>query len=421
MFSRTEHRGPTPAGQRRQGQAHGPIAGCRTLAGLAVALFAATGCGPTDDRIATITRDSGVPEVAKCSPVPFTATDMGLDLYFVIDHSTLLEAREWALLWLGLTQFFAMGTSTSDLEPAEFAGIGVGFALYPAMPEPASCVATCGSPLDCDCLEDVCKCVNARPDFMGICSCREWPASCLTEDYAPTFEIATLREGQHAQAIIRIPAEPNGAPALRPALLGSLRAREEWEDAHPRRRVTQVLISATPSADWACNSRISEIERVLSGQDKPKTYIVAVNDSEQDPDRDYERLALAGRTEFVTRIRLNADTNRPVTPAAQLVDLVRYIREAEGRCEYLVPGGASDYTKLNLTALSGGARFPNVPDSAACERNPQGWYYDPPLPATPTRMIACEGACKTLHGPTGKEKATASIEMGCPTVLDAGP
>jgi hypothetical protein len=342
---------------------------------------------------------------------------MGLDLYFVIDHSTTWDSGEWNLLWLGLTQFFAMGTSNSDLETAEFAGIGVGFGVYPVMPEPQSCVASCGP--DCDCLEDVCNCEFARPNFFGVCECLEWPASCVAEDYTPTFEIAPLREGEHAQAFVRIPAALNGAPALRPALLGSLRAREEWENAHPRKHVTQVLISVAPFPDWACNGRVSEIERILSGPDKPKTYVVAVND--QDQDRDYERLAAAGRTEFVTRIRIDADTNRPMPPTAQLADMVRYIREAEGRCEYLVPAGASDPAKLNLTAESGGALFPNVPDSSACERNPQGWYYDPPLPGRPTRMIACEGACKTLHGPTAKEKATASIQMGCPTVFDAGP
>ncbi|HMI85228.1 MAG TPA: hypothetical protein VK550_14105, partial [Polyangiaceae bacterium] len=235
--------------------------------------------------------------------------------------------------------------------------------------------------------------------------------------YLPSVPIALLRDGGQSEAFPLLPP-PSGWAAVRPALLGSLTMRDEWERAHPRRRVTQVLVGASPlDEDWTCGTRPSDIEKVLSGPDKPKTYVVTVND----PDPDYERLALAGRTEFVTNIPLRPPRppfNTP--PISQFADLIRYIREAEGRCEYLAPSGAVDYDKVNLTAKSGGALFPRVADSAGCARNPQGWYYDPPLPETPTRMIACEGACKTLHGQSGREKATTFVQLGCPTV-DAGP
>jgi hypothetical protein len=134
---------------------------------------------------------------------------------------------------------------------------------------------------------------------------------------------------------------------------------------------------------------------------------------------DYDRLAVAGRTGAATRIRTRPPN---ATPPGAFADLVRKIRATDGRCEYLLPSGTEfDYDKVNLTASSGGAHFPRVKSSQACEENPQGWYYDPPLPAQPTRMIACGGACKTLHGATGEATANATIQLDCPTEFDAGP
>jgi hypothetical protein len=346
----------------------------------------------------------------------FDAQDMGLDLYFIIDHSGSVE-DEWVSLSLGLAEVFKLGVSHPGDEPAEFAGIGVGFGLYPTTPIPQSCIDACASaPQNCDCLR-ACDCEYCRCNPFSVCECREWPTSCDDDEYQPTVTITPLSDGKHKQELEQL-TPPRGLPALRPALLASLRIREEWESAHPRRRITQVLVGASPLEDWACDSDSSEIEEVLGGANTPKTYVVAVNRSS---DTDYDRLALAGRTEFVRRIRISSGGPPSPPPTEVLPELVRSIREAEGRCEYLVPNGTVAYDNLNLAAKSSGALFPRVPDSAACARNPQGWYYDPPLPGRPTRMIACDGACKTLHGPTGREKATVSIQVGCPTVLDAGP
>jgi hypothetical protein len=419
MFSRIETTEPRGVRSTERSRSRKAFVRRGCLTAVAAALLTASGCGPREDLIAKITFDSGAPEVAECVPTVFVSPDMGLDLYFVIDHSSTVD-DEWGALSFGLAEVFNMGVShPGDEQPAEFAGIGVGFGLYPTMLIAQSCADACPPALNCNCLDE-CGCRTARPDFSGVCQCYEWPTSCVDDDYKPTYEIVRLRDGQHARGLTGLP-RPNGSPALRPALVASLRAREEWESTRMRRRITQVLIGASSLEDRECANDNSDIEKVLSGPDKPKTYVVAVNRSS---DMGYDRLAVAGRTEFVTRIPI--DTGRPPfppppSPATRLAELVRYIREAEGRCEYLVPNGTLDYDQLNLTAKSGGALFLRVADSSDCARNPQGWYYEPNLPNRPTRMIACEGACKTLHGPTGRENATALIQRGCPTKLDAGP
>jgi len=383
------------------------IAGPLSALALA-AVLGASSCSASDQRLATITLDANAPEVTPpCVPQIREAHDVGLDLYFVLDHSGNDDSDlfAWnAIAFLGLASVF---------DQIEFRGMGVGFAIYPAFEPPfPGCLEVCGTAPSCGCLER-CGCEDWHDDRqLGFCRCDEWQTSCDEAEYVPSFEIEPLTsEGRHQQALLSIPA-PVGLPTLNPALLGSLRYRNAWEKDHQRRRITQVLVVTAPFT--ICSNRISDSEKVLSGPDKPKTYVVTVG---QDDD-DYDGLAIAGRTGAAIRLEVNTPPRAVPLPQA-LINLVKQIRATDGRCEYLLPANADfDYRKVNFSGTRDGAPLQYVGDVSGCALLPQGWYYDDP--DHPTRILTCEGTCKTLHEPTNPTPSSAFIQLGCPMMSDAG-
>jgi hypothetical protein len=300
----------------------------------------------------------------------------------------------------------------SVFEQLDFRGIGVGFAIYPAFePPPAGCVDLCGPTPQCNCLER-CGCEDWHDDRqLGFCKCDEWQTTCDEAAYVPSFEIEPLAaEGRHQQALLTIPA-PLGPPALSGALLGSLRYRSDWEHTRSRRRITQVLIATAPWNFCSPSGRISDAEKILSGPDKPKTYVVTVDEDSGD----FDRLAVAGRTD--TALRLHTNTKPPAVQLPQaLINLVQQIRATDGRCEYLLPTGSEfDAKKVNFSVTRDGAPLRFVSDASGCDLGAQGWYYDDA--DRPTRILTCEGTCKTLHEKTNP--ASAFIQLGCPTMGNA--
>jgi hypothetical protein len=378
------------------------------LSALALAALLGASCSPSDQRLATITLDANAPEVTlPCVPQIREAHDVGLDLYFVIDHSSGM----WrSITYWNTLAFFGLG---GIFDEPEFKGMGVGFAIYPPYEPIPGCREACGPAPTCECL-NACKCDESHFDpRAGFCRCDQWDTTCDDADYLPTLEIEPLTsEGLHRQKLISIPA-PAGFPAINPALLGSLRYRNAWEMAKPRRRMTQVLIAAAPFA-WCSNNGILDSEKVLRGPDKPKTYVVTVDED----DSDYDRLAIAGRTDAALRLEVNPHQPATALPEA-LLNLVKQIRATDGRCEYLLPRGMTDLDpkKVNLSPTRDGASLPYVGSASGCALAPQGWYYDDP--DHPTRILTCEGTCKTLHD-MSNPTSSAFIQLGCPTGGDAG-
>jgi len=391
----------------------------RWLAGACAAILGASACSERNEILATTARltDAAPQDSGVCKPSGYPAPDMGLDLFFVLDHSnTSFGGQQWFLLttWLYSLGLSSPGGPISDAGGSEsFEGVGVGFTTYPKKePPPQSCVDGCAMRTNCDCLRE-CGCENPlRPplDPLGPCQCEEWPWSCKEEDYAPTLEIAPLNEGRLIEALGGV-GQPDGESTLGPALIASLDYQQAWEFKNPGRRITQVLVMGSDWLGDQCDDvdRISDIENLLKGAERPKTYVVVVDDSLND---DYRTLATAGRTNAPIRLSTQSGPRNP------FADLVKKIRDQdqEGRCEYLLPAPSPDldYDKVNLTAKSDGALFPRVRSPVECVRDGHGWYYDDP--AHPKRVVACEEACQTLH------TAGAFIQLGCPTVHapDAG-
>jgi hypothetical protein len=424
MFSRIE------PGTARRGEE--PVAACaaerrrtsrpRWWAAVCAALLGLGGCsGTRDELIATITIDAGVRDAERCVPSSnFHTTDMGLDLYFVLERSRFVANSEWTALIVAFAQLF-------DKEP--FAGIGVGLAVYPKqMPSPQDCIDSCGgSPEHCECLWE-CGCRNPNQVALNVCECRGWDTSCDEDDYGPSFEINRLNEKPlgflvSLQGTNEIDAL--NEPAVYPALLASLRYRNDWDDRHRgRRRVIQVLVAKSLDSDCP-NDRDVDFAKVIGG-DKSKTYVVALNRSDDDRDdsdelEDLDALAAIGGTDQATRLPMFNQV-----PAVTVLDgLLEKIRANDGRCEYLLPPPAEfDAKQVNLTSSNGEVRYSKVANRTACTSNPLGWYYDSdenPAMSQPTRIIACDGACKSLHGETAAS-GVAKIELFCPTVMarDAG-
>ena len=381
-------------------------------AGLFASFAATSGCSGGREIIATITLEAGAIDARDAAttcdrPEFYNAPDMGLDLYFIIDHSDSFGGTQWGVLysWLSNLRLAPQGPLDAGSPIGEFDGIGVGFTVYPLAPVPKSCVDACPVSPNCQCLER-CDCERAF-DPQGNCECRRGPESCNDADYGPILEIERLSEGLLPRTLANV-GPPDGATTLGPALSGSLDHRQAWETERPDRPLIQILVAGDLDPLACSHDSVSDIEKLLSGLGKPKMYVVAIDD--MDNANDYQRLAAVGHTEAPDFF----STFRP-SPTNPFVGLIRKIRAEDGRCEYLLPPAPNfDRTKVNLTNASDEQPFRHVQSSNDCRRDPQGWYYDDPM--QPTRVMACEGACQTLR------TAGARIQLGCPTVtaVDAG-
>jgi hypothetical protein len=371
------------------------------------ALFGAiAACAGRDEPIVKITRDAAAPEITTCTPATFPQEDMGVDLLVIVDRSGPFGSDDWTWMTFALTSVFGN---------PEFGGINVALRSYPEnAPLTASCIEICGATPTCGCLQRECDCDDATPVPEGGCKC-DWRTACDAAYYPPDVEMSPLHDGLQ---VARFPAlrEVVGWPAMSPALLGSLRYRNQWEAEHPGRHITQLLIAGTNFDSCEDEDNFNNFEAsedILSGPGKPKTYVATYNETESD----YDDLAMAGRTEVATRMRPPPRPLPPGPPTVALTDLFRKIRNAEGRCEYLLPERV-DYRSVNLTSAADGTLYRRVEDAAGCVRNPQGWYYDKSIAQGPTRILTCPETCKSLHSATGQ--ATANLQIGCPTVTSDG-
>jgi hypothetical protein len=372
---------------------------------LTVATLTATpGCSERGEwLLATIQAEAGPREAGAeadvvCTPDATTVDDMGIDLYFLLEHSNEMSLEEWTRTVATLNGLF--GPNTSDY--ASMRGIGAGFSLYPVTAAPPGCDEQCGTPANCNCLAR-CGCEDVRYEDQGSCFCND--TTCDAQAYAvPDFEITRLSEQQHAVALIGLSLRRLADPAIRPAVEGSLAHRNAWEKmpANEGRRITQVLVVHN-SSEADCDHSLGDAERALAGPNKPRTYVVAVNDY----DRTFDRLAVAGGTSepvsFFTR------PNQPnFNP---FIEVAKRARLADGRCEYLVPEGTTNLDRVNLASVDG-AIIPRVENRAACGVAGDGWFYDPKEPG---RLMACENTCKTVLRPP--QTGSATLQLGCPTVM----
>jgi hypothetical protein len=362
------------------------------------AIMVACGCsGGGDQRLATIHRDAAVvpPDVVPCTPQTITAKDVGLDFYFIVEHSEDIDDRTWPALVSNIHGLFFIIPDASSYQ-----GIGLGVAFYPVMaPPPPECDACASQPNSCFCLRN-CGCEHFLPTQQGTCACTG-PTSCDVAEYTtPNFEIERISEPDQSTALLTaLWGSPVfiGHPAIRTALEASLAHRNQWELENEGRHIIQVLIATNPSrAD--CDHSLSDAVRVLSGAGKPTTYVVTVNDFGEDLDP----LVSAVPT-LPTAFNAYRNTENP------FVDIVEDARIREGRCEYVLPKTAA-LDKVNLLAPDGSI-VPRVKDRKACARGAAGWFFDP---TERRRIVTCEDTCNTVFRPA--ERGAADIQLGCATV-----
>ncbi len=408
MSSRIERGRATARASRADGQIATTRGGARRTrsasAFASVLLVVIAGCAPRDEAVVRITRDASAPEITTCTPTITVEQDMGLDLYIVLDRSGHLQS-DWTWIQIGLGNVLPL---------QEFRGFNVGVAIYPKTRANQECIDTmCGTAPTCNCLRN-CGCDDWTSMGQAACQCDWWWTSCEKTDYeTPLAALAPLSDGVQLAKLANV--DNQGDPALSPALLGSLHYRNQWERQNPGRHITQLLIAASGFDSCAENDgfEFEAAREILAGPDKPKTYIATYNESEPE----YEELAMAGRTDGVTRMRSLRPPAPPEAPTPDLTNLFRKIRDAEGRCEYLLPEKV-DVRSVNLASAADGTLYRRVDDVTGCVRNPLGWYYDSPVSGAPTRILTCSETCKSLHSATGQ--ATANIQTGCPTATSDG-
>ncbi|MET0591600.1 MAG: hypothetical protein ABW133_02800 [Polyangiaceae bacterium] len=371
----------------------------------------ATACSSHNEVVITITHDAAavVPDVTTCTPSDaFLEEDSGLDLYMLMDRSDRFGDSDLNWLLFAFPQL---------LSAPEFRGINFGLGFYPeSTPPDQECIDTfCPTVGTCGCFGR-CGCddpVNTPQTPDTPCRCDWWSSSCNAGDYRPFAEMAPLGPGTQLNKLGSTRIWAMGDPTLSAALAGSLRHRNEWEPQNPGHRLVQLVVAGSDFDDCGPDDDLDASEPILAGPDKPKTYIATYNEW----DTEYDRLAVAGRTEAATRIRPQRD--RP--PAQELIELFQKIRDAEGRCEYLLrePLEKIDYRRVNLTSAAEGTVYPRVPNAGACALTPNGWYYDVPIANGPTRILTCPETCKSLHGTAGQTRATVNIQLGCPTIVSS--
>jgi hypothetical protein len=108
--------------------------------------------------------------------------------------------------------------------------------------------------------------------------------------------------------------------------------------------------------------------------------------------------------------------------AAELTKALADIRKSTLACDYNIPageGGMVDTGKIvvsvKIGASGNAADIPNVVNANGCAGNPQnpmglGWYYDPPPPAPPSKIVLCPNSCGPLQMTDGSK---VNVKLGC--------
>ena len=439
------------------------------------------GSGEGDDGGGTFTTvtDGGfsLDAFASCAATTEQATELPLDLYFMLDSSgsmdDLIAAK--ASKWTSVVS--AMNAFVGD--PAS-AGIGVGLQYFPltAAGVPKTCTSSAQCPAnpaanppttgpcffkacditmtnavqpcdtDAECAPIGCKAVGTcsnnadtvcpadgkhpqcGPDAngfdLGTCTalttstCIEGD-SCAAQDYAtPAVPIAALPGAAAAVTASLMTHSPSGNTPTSQALLGAIDQAKSFATANPGHSVVAVL--ATDGIPDECSPNdIPGIAQIaaqgLSGAPSVKTFTIGVfaPDAIASGTAALNQIASAGGTKKAFII----DTTAP-NLEQQFETALNAIRGAALPCQYEIPvpeSGVPDYTSVNVEYTSGAGVASGVPYVRASSNcgTASGWYYDvdPAGGSTPSAIFVCPGTCSTLQSDA---KGRVDVVIGCETV-----
>jgi hypothetical protein len=401
-----------------------------------------------------------------CASDTEEATELPLDLYFMIDSSGSMndlvapQTSKWSAVVSAMTGFVSDPNS---------AGIGVGVQYFPLTQAgvPATCTssAQCGSAGPClfkvcdlnvfqqiypcdtssDCQGAACEPVGeCRYDHNAICQmgggdCVPDPNgfplgpcdnittstcvagdSCTASDYATSAVPVGLLPGAASTIVASLGAhQPNGNTPTSAALQGAIDEAKSVATANPGHSVVAVL--ATDGIPDECSTTtaagIAQIAAAgLSGTPSIKTFTIGVFT----PD------AIASGTATLNQIAQSGGTQSAFIIAstgnveAQFAQALSAIRGASLPCQYSIPvpdGGVPDYGMVNVeytTAAGVTTGLAYVESAARCGTG-SGWYYDvdPSMGATPSAIYVCPSTCSTLGSDTNGK---IDVVLGCLTI-----
>jgi hypothetical protein len=243
-------------------------------------------------------------------------------------------------------------------------------------------------------------------------------ASCNVTDYTmANVPIDFLPGANNAQANAIVTAvqgrmRSGGTPTV-PALTGALQAAKTWQMANPSRALSVLFLTdgqPTGCQGNTVNAAAAVAQMYSTGTPPIKTYVLGVG-----PDTgNLDSIAASGGTMMAYMV-----TNGG---AAALAAALASIRKSTLSCDYNIPkvdGGNIDPNKVNVQVKIGpmGTLLDiyNVGTAAGCDdvtKNPkgEGWYYDIPLPGTPSKITLCPKSCGPLQITDGSE---ISVLLGC--------
>jgi hypothetical protein len=203
-----------------------------------------------------------------------------------------------------------------------------------------------------------------------------------------------------------------GTPTV-PALTGALQAAKTWQMNNPRRPLSVLLLTDGQPTGCQGNtvaSAATVAQMYATGTPPIKTYVVSVGLDAGNLDA----IAAAGGTTTAYLVRTGA--------AADVAHALAAIRKNTQGCDFNMPqhdGGTLDPNKINveISLGTGGVFYGiyNVGNAAGCgdpNENPtvEGWYYDNPPPAVPTKIILCPKSCNLLQVTDG---SSVNLLLGC--------
>jgi hypothetical protein len=349
-------------------------------------LLPAIACRLVDADFATtivVPRDASVPDApadSTCAGEAVRAEQRQVDLYMMIDSSgsmDMIDPGQTSSRWGNLAQ----ATSKFVNDPAN-AGIEVGLDFFP------------------------------EGGLAASCSVADYTMANVPIDFLPGT--------QNSQANAMISAvegrvRVGGTPTV-PALTGVLQAAKAWQMNNPSRSLSVLFL--TDGQPTGCQGNTvpaaASVAQMYATGTTPiiKTYVLGIG-----PDTgDLDAIAAAGGTTMAYMVTSGS--------AIEIANALAAIRKNTLGCDYNLPqpgSGTLDPTKVNVQIRigAGGAvqDVYNVGSAAICSEptaNPkgEGWYYDNPLPGTPTKISLCPNSCGPLRVTDG---SAVDIVVGCTT------
>jgi hypothetical protein len=329
-----------------------------------------------------------------CAGEDFTADELPLDMYIMLDQSgSMSDANKWGAVTSALTQF---------VQSSDTVGIGVGLGYFP-IATGTQCPLQCLSNAECGSCG---PCFQPVPQIPGFCM-NAGGDSCDINDYAtPEVPIAVLPGVANAIVGSMSGHGPSGGTPTSAAIDGAITYARAYAQATPQHVVIAVL--ATDGDPTSCDTNLGNIQAIaangVNGSPSIMTFVIGVGGSLSN----LNAIAQAGGSGSAFLV----DTNSNVTQ--QFIDALNQIKGAALGCTYSIPVptmGNPDYDSVNV--YYNGQPIPKVAGASACPTNGNGWYYDDPT--NPTKITLCDATCATV---TGDDTATVSIKLNCPSIVE---